>query len=146
VQCWKFLEVRLGKGDEIVHEGPIVETILTRALSEARDNERVTHIQLVVGEFASHSPEALSLHFELAASGSVAEGAFFEARRERAHLYCPDCGLSAAIGELATLSCPSCEGSLEAVGVHEVRLVGLELRDILSGQIRVVNLEGVQLR
>ncbi len=122
-----------------MHETSLVRTLLARVLREAADGQRVTRVELSLGEMASHTPEALAFHFDQAARGTAAEGASVDAVREEARLRCDACGEPAALGEPA---CPSCGGPLAARGLRDVRLEGLEVREEASGQVRTVRISG----
>ncbi len=60
-----------------MHESGIIEDLIRKIEAAARENEakKVVSVDLAIGALAAIEPDHLREHFEIAARGTVAEGA-----------------------------------------------------------------------
>ena len=88
---------------------------------------RVHRIVLRVGALAGVEPAALDFAFEVAAAGTIAEGARLDVERTPTVCFCPDCGREfEPVG--AVFECPRCGAfSSDMRGGYELELVSLEV-------------------
>lgn len=95
-----------------MHESSLARRILDLALEQARaaDATRLVRVTGWVAETESLSADSLALHFELAARGTLADGAGLDIRTERVAARCPACGATYE-PEHHVLVCPRCGAS-----------------------------------
>ncbi|MDE3075062.1 MAG: hydrogenase maturation nickel metallochaperone HypA [Chloroflexota bacterium] len=122
-----------------MHETKLVHDILSLVLGEAAQGERVTRIELSLGELAGHTPEALTFHFKQAARGTAAEGASLEAVPVEVRPVCASCERSVPLGPA---SCPHCGGAAIVPGARDVRLEAFDLSEPVTGRVRTVRVPG----
>ncbi len=91
-----------------MHELPTVTGLLDTLLSEARQNHihKVTTVTIRIGELSDMVDECIQLYFDLAAEGTVCEGATLIFEHEPAQLYCPTCGRE--FPHTDSFTCPDC--------------------------------------
>lgn len=101
----------------------IVEATLRRA-----KGRRVTSVRVRVGGHPV-DPEVVEQGFQLAAFGTVAEGATVDLVMEPMSLRCRGCGNESAVEDhLAMVACPRCAGiDIELIGDDEVLLESISL-------------------
>ena len=77
-----------------MHELAITEEILRIAVEHAEraSAERITDINLVIGELSSVVDDSVQFYFDFASPGTVAEGAELHFRRLPVRLRCRGCG------------------------------------------------------
>jgi len=109
-----------------VHELALAEAVVAIAEEHAR-GRRVARVELRVGRLRQVVPDALSFSFELAALGTVVEGAELALEEVPVCLACRTCGSSSVIEDLP-LGCRRC-GSFEVdvTSGEEFQVVALEL-------------------
>lgn len=76
-----------------MHEHHEAVHIIEHAIEEAKERgaNKVTKINLVIGESSGFSPEAVKLNFELASEGTICEGAEIAVKHVKTMLRCPNC-------------------------------------------------------
>jgi hydrogenase nickel incorporation protein HypA/HybF len=101
----------------------IVDAVATRA------GERpVARVRVRVGRLHHVHPEAFEQSFEVAAAGSVAEGAAAELVLMPVRFRCHGCGVEGQLDDQPS-ACPSCGGvDIELTGGDELMLELLEYR------------------
>lgn len=101
----------------------IVDAVATRA------GERpVARVRVRVGRLHHVHPEAFEQSFEVAAAGSVAEGAAAELVLLPVRFRCDDCGVEGQSDDQPS-ACPACGGvDIELTGGDELMLELLEYR------------------
>lgn len=77
-----------------MHEYPITMEIVKMAEEHCakEGGEKVTAINLVLGEYSGYVPESIDMYFEIISEGTKCEGAKVNIERIEAKLKCPDCG------------------------------------------------------
>ena len=111
-----------------MHELAIAEGILGVTLEEARGRP-VRKVHVVVGHLRQVVPSALTLSFELVATGTSAEGAELEVEEVPAAGRCRDCGIESVM-KAFPLTCNCCGGvDVEVVRGSELRIEWLEIED-----------------
>jgi hydrogenase nickel incorporation protein HypA/HybF len=104
-----IIEAVSAQKEEHMHEYPITEQLVKIAEEHCNKAEadKVTRINLVVGEYSGFVPESIHMYFDLIAEGTRCEGAEVDITRVKAKLECPACGeiFSRA---LLSFACPKC--------------------------------------
>lgn len=112
-----------------MHEASLCASVLRTLEAAAREHgfSRVRRLRLEIGRFACVEPEALRFGFEIAARGTLAEGAALEILRPPGAADCLDCGGRVALEDRLD-PCPACGGvRLVPVGGDEMRIKDLEV-------------------
>jgi hydrogenase nickel incorporation protein HypA/HybF len=94
-----------------MHELPLVQSIIGKASGHARAHggQRVKSISLVVGDGTGYVPESIQLYFDIAAAGTMCEGARLCVRRVKPLMRCMVCGAE-YVRKPFTFDCPDCGG------------------------------------
>ncbi len=111
-----------------MHEVGIATAIVEAAVAEAetRGAAKITAVTVRVGVLRGVVADSLRMFFDLAAKGTLAEGAALEIEEEPALVACAECGETPASG--FTLSCPACGRDGVAVrGGDSLRLVSIDI-------------------
>lgn len=92
-----------------MHELALARAVVAQLAEEAErhDFTRVRRVTLAIGALGHVEPEALAFAFDVAAAGSLAEGAALEIERIGGAAHCLGCGRDVAIRSRADL-CPMC--------------------------------------
>ena len=102
----------------------VVEAVEQQAARQGLS--RVLRIGVRLTSLSHVSPEALRLSFDVAAQGTLADGARIDIVRGTGEGYCFDCGETVEVAS-RTASCPKCgSGQLLITGSEEVELTDLE--------------------
>jgi hydrogenase nickel incorporation protein HypA/HybF len=111
-----------------MHELAIAESVLDIVNRHAR-GRRVTKVELRVGHLRQVVPSALSFAFELAAAGSVAEGAELELAQVPAAGVCRRCDAATGLPGFP-LRCERCGAfDVEVTRGEELLVESLELEE-----------------
>ncbi len=99
-----------------MHELGITDQLLKLALRHAEGTgaTRVTHLNLVIGEFSSVVDESIQFYWGMIAKGTIAEQAILHFERVPGTLRCRDCEREFRMHEFEG-TCPGCGGSHIAV-------------------------------
>jgi hydrogenase nickel incorporation protein HypA/HybF len=119
-----------------MHELPVTEGILTLALTTARQagRERITAIDLVIGDLSSIVDDSIQFYFDLLSQGTAAQGAALHFRREAARLICRACGRRGEMHAPLPHTCPACGSSrLQVVGGQAFYVESIEVADEDTG-------------
>lgn len=94
-----------------MHELPLVQSIIGKASEHARHHNGlgVQSIALVVGDGTGYVPESIQMYFDIAAAGTMCEGAQLLVRRVKPLLRCAACGREFARKPFS-FDCPDCGG------------------------------------
>ena len=77
-------------------------------IAEKRGHNKVTKIQLVIGESSGYSFEAVKGYFDEASKGTMCEGAEVTVRTTKTMLRCPNCH-EMFVKKPLMYDCPHCE-------------------------------------
>ena len=93
-----------------MHELPVVLDIVRVMDEEAKKRgfEKVTQIDLVIGELSSIIGESVQMYFEVVAENSVCAGALLTFEHRPAILKCKKCGRE--FPHEKSFNCPDCGG------------------------------------
>ncbi len=122
----------------------MVRALLNRALREAHPGERVTRVEISLGELASHSPTALQFYFAGLAHGTPAEGAALDVFTCEALLQCLTCDSILPLTASAT-TYPNCGSPVAVPDLRELRLEAIELHAPQAGISRRI-MPGIVVR
>ena len=112
-----------------MHEASLAHALVELALSHAKaaDTRRVVRIVVEIGTLSHVDANALCFVYDLAARGTLLEGAALQIERPQGHAYCLDCEAVVGIDRRGD-DCPDCGGvRLLAQGGDELRLKELEV-------------------
>lgn len=93
-----------------MHELAVTENILQIALREAAQHgaQRITAINLVVGELTGYVPDSIQFYFDLLSCDTASAGATLHVRRVPTRVRCRSCR-GEYVPELGSLwRCPAC--------------------------------------
>lgn len=98
-----------------MHELPVVLDIIKTIGEEAekREMQKVTRIDLVIGELSSIIDESVQMYFEVAAKDTVCADAQLTFEHRPAILRCVNCGKE--FPHEKSFTCPECGGDSELV-------------------------------
>lgn len=91
-----------------MHELPVVEDMI-RTLdkeSEEKNIERITEINLVIGELSGIIGECVQMYFDMLSKGHSCENAKLRFTHESAMLKCTGCGME--FPHIKSFDCPHC--------------------------------------
>ena len=83
-----------------------METVIP-AVQKYPDVKRISTIKLRIGELSGVVPECIEAYFEIAAKGSIAEGAKIEFETIPVGISCKNCGYQGPLGK-KRYRCPEC--------------------------------------
>jgi hydrogenase nickel incorporation protein HypA/HybF len=112
-----------------MHELSITQSLLDVALrhAEKAEAQRITRLNLVIGELASIVDESVQFCWDLVSKGTMAEGAELSFERVPGRLRCTGCGREFALGGREYV-CPDCgQRQVVAVGGDDFRLESIEI-------------------
>jgi hydrogenase nickel incorporation protein HypA/HybF len=112
-----------------MHELSIAMNIVQIAEEAARkaDFSRVMVLHLRIGALSSVVPDALRFSFDLAAAGTMVEGARLEIEELQVRVFCERCGVESDLPSLQRFCCPLCQQPTgRIVQGRELQLISLE--------------------
>jgi len=94
-----------------MHELAVTESLLKIAVEHAEkaNAQRVTDLNIVIGDLASMVDESIQFYWDIIAEGTIAEQATLHFRRVPAELQCNTCGEKYHPTD-KELVCPKCGG------------------------------------
>ena len=108
-----------------MHELPITQSVVD-AVCERAGDRRVRRVRVQVGALTAVLPEAMRFCFELAAEGTVAEGAWLEIDERPAAVHCRGCGADAVLADFLLL-CPCGSADVQVTAGRELRILSMEV-------------------
>lgn len=95
-----------------MHELVIVEGILETVIPEVQKHNvsKILKIRLKIGDLSGVVPRCVHEYFDIAAAGTIAEGAKLEIESIPVRIRCSTCGYDGVLGKVRYL-CPSCGGT-----------------------------------
>jgi hydrogenase nickel incorporation protein HypA/HybF len=118
------------RGGAVVHELSIAQCVVDEACEAAARSGgvRVTKLMLRIGALAGVVDEALRFSFEVAAEGTVCQGAALEIERVDLRVMCTHCEKPRTISNGFLLICPECGlPAPEIVAGQELELTSVEI-------------------
>jgi hydrogenase nickel incorporation protein HypA/HybF len=112
-----------------MHEVGLMQGALSIAIEHAReaDAQHIERVRLRVGAGAGLAAESLELAFEIAARGTIAEGAHLDLEEVPMRCYCERCNLEFTPDELF-VACPQCHDTNVVVRQgYECELAAIEI-------------------
>ena len=122
-----------------MHELSIAESLIEMAESTATDAgaSGITSLHLRLGAISGVVPDALYFCFDIAAKGTLAEGATLEIERLPVIVYCPACEEEVTLPNTQRFRCPRCDTPTpQIVQGREMQLVSLQVPDDSDGDER----------
>ncbi|MET7772284.1 hydrogenase maturation nickel metallochaperone HypA [Nocardia sp. NPDC005366] len=109
-----------------MHEMAITRSVID-AVCEHAAGRRVHSVTVAVGGLCAVVPDAMRFCFELAAEGTVAEGASLEIVDVPGAAQCRDCGAEFVLTD-PILLCPECGGvNVDVRAGQELRITSMEV-------------------
>ncbi len=110
-----------------MHELAITQSILEIALRYADGINRITQLNLVIGDLSSVVGDSVQFYWDIVSRGSVAEGARLHFKRIRTRFQCSECGQGFE-PDGRDYTCPHCGGlKVTLVAGREFRLESIEV-------------------
>ncbi|MBX0329183.1 hydrogenase maturation nickel metallochaperone HypA [Oscillochloris sp. ZM17-4] len=113
-----------------MHELSIAMSLVQMADEAARKAEatQVTALYVRVGALSSVVPDALRFSFDLAAAGTLVEGARLEIEELPVRVFCIHCGVESELPSPQVFRCPICQRPTgQLVQGRELELTSLEV-------------------
>jgi len=95
-----------------MHEMAVAQNILDISIRHAQeaDANRITDINLVIGQFSSIVDDSIQFYWKIIAGGTMAEGAQLHFNRIPGEMTCGNCGSTFQPSD-QTFACPACGSS-----------------------------------
>ncbi|MBE2271364.1 MAG: hydrogenase maturation nickel metallochaperone HypA [Anaerolinea sp.] len=93
-----------------MHELAITYDVLEIALRHAKQAERVSAVNLVIGQLSSMIDDSVQFYWDFISQETKAAGARLNFKRIPATLECEACGAQYGINNRYELACPTCGG------------------------------------
>ncbi|MHA1271609.1 MAG: hydrogenase maturation nickel metallochaperone HypA [Candidatus Helarchaeota archaeon] len=114
----------------------IVKTITRVGIQNGA--KKITEVYLEIGDLTFLVPEQLKFSFDIAAKGTIAEGANFKITRIKAKIKCQKCGYQGDLNfestgnlldmEVSLTDCPKCgKKDLEIIGGRELNIKNIKV-------------------
>ena len=111
-----------------MHELSLARAVVDTVVRHA-GGRRVTAVQLRVGGLRQVVPASLAFGFDIAARGTVCEGAALEQELIAPRLRCEPCAREWEV-EFPLFRCPACDGAdVTVVGGEELEVESIEIED-----------------
>ncbi|MFE3799775.1 hydrogenase maturation nickel metallochaperone HypA [Nocardia tengchongensis] len=110
-----------------MHEMAITQSVID-AIGEHAAGRKVHGVTLEVGALCAIVPDAMRFCFEVAAEGTVAEGAFLDIRIISGTARCRTCGSDFTLLD-PVLLCPCGSADVEVTAGRELRIRSMEVSD-----------------
>jgi hydrogenase nickel incorporation protein HypA/HybF len=108
-----------------MHELAITQSVVD-AVCERAGARPVRSVKVRVGALTAVVPDAMMFCFELAAEGTVADGARLEIEHSPAAGRCRDCGDGFPLSDLILL-CPCGSANVEVTAGRELQILSMEV-------------------
>ena len=110
-----------------MHELAVTQSILDIALRHAQGAERITDINIVIGQFASIVDDSVMFYWDMISEGTIAHGAALHFERIPGEMVCGNCGHTFHPNDKA-FECPSCSsGFVRIVKGDEFRVDSIDV-------------------
>ncbi len=111
-----------------MHELSIVQAMVEEACEAAtrEGGSRVTRLTARIGALAGVAAESLLFSFDLAAEGTLCEGAVLEIEEIPVSIFCRDCNAAQTLQkDYFALCCPLCGAAARIISGRELELASL---------------------
>jgi hydrogenase nickel incorporation protein HypA/HybF len=115
-----------------VHELSIAYDLIecVREQAAQRGIEHIVAVHMRLGVFSGVVKEALLFSFDVAAHGTILEGARLMIEDVPLVLHCRECGMEHTLGPIVDLRCPECgSATAEVIRGRELELMAVEVPD-----------------
>jgi hydrogenase nickel incorporation protein HypA/HybF len=112
-----------------MHEASITESMLSLALEKAKEAkaDKITRINLVVGELSGVVPECIQFYFDVMSKKTIAEGAKLAFETKPTQVKCRKCQ-TVFTPDNHEWKCPECkETSVEIISGRECYMESIEV-------------------
>lgn len=110
-----------------MHELAVTQSILEIALRHAQGADRITQLNLVIGDLSSVIGESVQFYWDIISQGTIAEGATLHFERVSTRFRCRGCETEFQ-PDGRVYECPECGGyQLALIAGNEFRLESLEV-------------------
>jgi hydrogenase nickel incorporation protein HypA/HybF len=107
-----------------------VATALVAQATAAAGDRRVVAVRLRLGRLSGLVPQSLQYGFEVAALGTVLEGARLDVERVEPVVWCEPCAAAVPLAQPTRFRCPRCDTpSAQVLAGRELELRSLEVDD-----------------
>jgi hydrogenase nickel incorporation protein HypA/HybF len=116
----------------LMHELSIARNLIEMAETAARDAgaSRVTRLRLELGQMSGVVSGALLFCFDVAAQGTLVEGAQLDIELLPVVVHCPACGQDSPLPSIQRFRCPRCNApTADIVQGRELVLASIEVED-----------------
>lgn len=117
-------------GETVVHEMAITQSLLDSVCAHA-EGRAVHRVTVAVGALCAVVPEAMQFCFELAAEGTVAEGAELEIELVPGTACCRACGAEFGL-RVPILLCQCGSADIDVLSGRELRIRSMEVSDLCA--------------
>lgn len=114
-----------------MHEMTLAVSIVDLAVqtAERENGNRISRIEIEVGNLAGVLTDSLEFCFEAASRATMAEGASFQIVLRKAHGLCKDCGSSFDVAAYYQ-HCPDCGGvGVEISGGQQLKVIAVTIEE-----------------
>jgi hydrogenase nickel incorporation protein HypA/HybF len=108
-----------------MHEMAITQSVVD-AVCEHAAGRHVYSVKVEVGALCAVVPDAMRFCFELAAEGTVADGARLDLAVQPGTARCRTCGETFGLGDLILL-CPCGSADVEVLAGRDLRILSMEV-------------------
>lgn len=115
-----------------MHEISIANSLIELAcdVAESHHASRIDRLHIQVGALSGVVADALRFSFELAAEGTLCEGAILEIECVPVVVHCPECDESKTLSNAYCFACPDCGCATADIRAgRELDLISVELKD-----------------
>ncbi|MFD0364829.1 hydrogenase maturation nickel metallochaperone HypA [Nocardia sp. GCM10030253] len=113
-----------------MHEMAITQSVIDAVCGHAA-GRKVHSVTVAVGALCAVVPDAMQFCFELAAEGTVAEGAYLEIEQVPGRAVCRACGADFTLTELILL-CHCGSADVDVTAGRELRIRSMEVSEICA--------------
>ncbi len=110
-----------------MHEMAVTQSVLEIALRHAGDAQRITQLNLVIGELSGIVGELVQFYWDILTKETIAEGSLLHFERINTRFHCQNCDQDFE-PDGRVFECPHCSGyQVAIVAGKEFRLESIEV-------------------
>lgn len=111
-----------------MHELPVTQNILDIALRHAGNANKITRINLVIGDLSSVVGDSVKFYWDMLSKGTIAEGADLHFIRIKTRFRCSECHHEFEQGNSGGFICSKCSSKkIQVVAGKEFRMDSIEV-------------------